>query len=66
MNSSSNQYPDLVCIITYLRKPFRNDFSKVEVKRVYAKALRFQLFRKQEIGHFENSGIKWYQNYKIF
>ena len=56
----------MVCIITYLRKPIRSDFSKVEVKRVYAKALRFQLFRNQEIGRFENSGIKWYQNYKIF
>ena len=45
MNSNSNQYPDMVCIITYLRKPFRSDFSKVEVKRVYAKVIRFQLFR---------------------
>ena len=45
MNSNSNQYPDMVCIITYLRKQFQSDFSKLEVKRVYTKDLRFQLFR---------------------
>ena len=45
MNNNLNQYPDMVGIITYLRKPFRSDFRKFEVKRVYAKALRFQLFR---------------------
>ena len=44
MNSNSNQYPDTVCIITYLRKPFRSDFNKFEVKRVYVKVIRFQLF----------------------
>ena len=35
----------MVRIITYLRKPFRSDISNFEVKRVYAKVIRFQLFR---------------------
>ena len=49
MNTNSNQYPDMVCIITYLSKPFRSDFSKVEVKRVYAKTLDFNYFETRKL-----------------
>ena len=45
MNSNSNQYPNMICIITYPRKTFGCDISGIEAKRVYAKVIRFQLFR---------------------